>query len=74
MGTMKISIDNGYGVKASVEISEDAPCGYVVESLSGLLMSAGYSMPNIRESYLDEAKRLDSVMEVIINHKEEKYD
>lgn len=73
MSNMKISIDNGYGLTASVEISADADCGVAVETLSGLLMSAGYGMTSVRESMLDEAARLDSVMEVIIRHKEDSH-
>lgn len=50
---MKITIEH-YGIKHIAEIDDDAECSEVVECFTKLLVSLGFRIESIQESYAKE--------------------
>lgn len=56
---MEITIKNGFGVEMTIRIGEDASLPDVLESLSGLLYTAGYPIQTFPSCYREEAERIE---------------
>ena len=56
----RMTIENGYGFKMSVEIPTDCPMDEQMEAVTRLLYGSGWMLSHIRDRMRDEAERIDN--------------
>lgn len=59
-GLCRMTIENGYGFKMSVEIPTDSPMDEQMEAVTRLLYGSGWMLSHIRDRMRDEAERIDN--------------
>ena len=59
-GLFRMTIENGYGIKMSVEIPTDSPMDEQMEAVTRLLYGSGWMLSHIRDRMRDEAERIDN--------------
>lgn len=59
-GIFRMTIENGLGLKASVEIPKDCPLDEQMEAVTRLLYGSGWMLSHIRDRMRDEAERIDN--------------
>lgn len=59
-GLCRMTIENGFGLKMSVEIPTDSPMDEQMEAVTRLLYGSGWMLSHIRDRMRDEAERIDN--------------
>lgn len=59
-GLCRMTIENGFGLKMSVEIPTDCPMDEQMEAVTRLLYGSGWMLSHIRDRMRDEAERIDN--------------